>query len=261
MKVESLSISKAAEELRKVTDLKDVLLKDCLNDRRKGVVQLAQKKRKELEKLEAVKRKFTEMSVHENRVKSQGFSLIAGIDEVGRGPLAGPVVAAAVILPPSFFLPGLNDSKQIPKSRLESFYHHIQREALAIGVGIIHSDEIDRINIYEAAKKAMNQSILELKTAPDYLLIDAMKLSAPFPQESIIKGDASSISIAAASIIAKVTRDEMMAEFGEKHPHYNFKTNAGYGTKEHLEAIRIHGITEWHRKSFAPVKDYWISQK
>ncbi|PLT30081.1 ribonuclease HII [Peribacillus deserti] len=251
-----LSTNEASEKLKAVSSLNDPFLLKCLEDERKGIVNLALKKKHALEKDQAAREKFYEMSVYEEKLRKQGFSMIAGIDEVGRGPLAGPVVAAAVILPEGFFLKGLNDSKQIPKNKLEVFADYIKNEAAAIGIGIVDAAEIDQINIYQAAKKAMNIGIADLGTTPDYLLVDAMKLSAPFPQEAIIKGDSSSISIAAASIIAKVTRDRMMTEFGVQYPEYRFEKNAGYGTPEHLAALKEFGPTPLHRKSFAPVKTY-----
>ncbi|MFD2971949.1 ribonuclease HII [Peribacillus deserti] len=251
-----LTTSDVAEKLKAISNIEDPFLLTCMEDDRKGIVNLAVKKRRELEKDLAAREKFNEMSIYENRLRKEGFSLIAGIDEVGRGPLAGPVVAASVILPEGFFLKGLNDSKQIPKNKLEAFAEYIKSKAVAIGIGVIDSAEIDEINIYQAAKKAMNISVARLSVNPDYLLIDAMKLSAPYPQESIIKGDSASISIAAASIIAKVARDRMMIEFGIQFPQYKFEKNAGYGTPEHLAALKECGPSPLHRKSFAPVKEY-----
>ncbi|WP_409293279.1 ribonuclease HII [Peribacillus sp. SCS-37] len=252
----TMSIKQAADALAHVKEMRDPFLQDCLRDARRGLREAAERRQRALQKEEESVRKFEEMSRYENRLRSEGFSLIAGIDEAGRGPLAGPVVAAAVILPQNFFLAGLNDSKQIPKQKLRYFYEYIREHALSIGIGIIHSDVIDEINIYQAAKSAMVRSIADLAETPDYLLVDAMELPAPFPQESIIKGDAASISIAAASIMAKVTRDEMMKEYGSHFPQYNFANNAGYGTQEHLKALDECGLTAWHRKSFGPVKAY-----
>ena len=183
-------------------------------------------------------------------MREQGFSLIAGIDEVGRGPLAGPVVASAVILPETFYLPGLNDSKKISEAKRELFYETIMEEAIAVGTGIVHNEEIDEINIYEATKKAMITAVAQLSQQPDHLLIDAMKLDLPIPQLSIIKGDAKSVSIAAASIVAKVTRDRMMKEYAKEYPHYGFDKNMGYGTSAHLDALHAYGLTPWHRKKF-----------
>jgi ribonuclease HII len=194
------------------------------------------------------------MTSFERKLRSQGFRYIAGIDEVGRGPLAGPVVAAAVILPEDFYLPGVDDSKKLNERKREEYFAKIQEEAVAIGVGVIEAAEIDAINILEASKKAMLEAIVEMPSIPDYLLIDAVRLDTPYPSESLIKGDARSITIAAASIVAKVTRDRMMREMDKVYPHYGFASNMGYGTAAHLDALKKYGVTPIHRTSFAPVK-------
>lgn len=194
------------------------------------------------------------MSRIERNLYKQGYKLIAGIDEVGRGPLAGPVVASSVILPEDFQLLGLDDSKKLTEAKREEFYAYIQEHALAVGVGIIQPEEIDQVNIYEATKKAMLSAIAAMPFAPEYLLIDAMKLDTPYPSQAIIKGDANSISIAAASIIAKVMRDAIMKQLHSEYPFYQFERNMGYGTKEHLVALEKHGMTPYHRKSFEPIK-------
>lgn len=183
-----------------------------------------------------------------------GYRAIAGIDEVGRGPLAGPVVAAAVILPPGCKIKGLNDSKKIPKKKHQEIYQAVLDKALAVGIGLIDNEIIDQVNIYEATKLAMKEALSKLSLKPDYLLIDAMKLDIDIPQESIIKGDANSLSIAAASIVAKVTRDKLMADYDKEYPGYDFAQNAGYGTKSHLQGLERHGVTPIHRKTFEPVK-------
>ena len=194
------------------------------------------------------------MSKYENALREKGLTYIAGIDEVGRGPLAGPVVTAAVVLPKDFYIPGLNDSKKLSEAKRERFMMKLKRKQLQLSWNCI-TQVIDEINIYQATKQAMLDAVANLSCTPQYLLIDAMKLPTPIPQTSIIKGDAKSISISAASIIAKVTRDRMMKELGEKYPAYGFEQHMGYGTKQHLEAIEAHGILEEHRKSFAPIKD------
>ena len=191
---------------------------------------------------------------YEKKYYDKGYSLIAGVDEVGRGPLVGPVVASAVILPKNYNLEGLTDSKKLSEKKRNYFYEIIQRDALAIGIGVIDSSVIDEINIYEATKLAMKDAISNLKIKPEIVLTDAMKLDTTFPIEPIIKGDFKSISIAAASVIAKVTRDKMMYELDEKYPCYNFKSNKGYPTKDHVEAIKKYGIIEEHRKSYEPIK-------
>ncbi|QDP40159.1 ribonuclease HII [Radiobacillus deserti] len=225
-------------------------------DERKGVQQLIRQYDKETERIMKEKEHFESMKVFEQSLWSKGYQHIAGIDEVGRGPLAGPVVAAAVILPSDYFLPGLTDSKQVNQKKRELFYQHIIDHSISYGIGMVDREEIDRINIYQATIQAMNRALLELSIQPDHLLIDAVNLDTPIPSTPIVKGDQKSISIAAASIIAKVTRDRIMMEYNNVYPAYHFASNMGYGTKEHLEALRIHGITPIHRRSFAPVKAY-----
>lgn len=253
--MEKLTIRQIEEKMKTIELEDDPFLQSIKQDDRKGVQQLLAKwhSRQLLQK--KIYEKHKEMTRYECQYRSQGFQLIAGIDEVGRGPLAGPVVAAAVILPGNFYLPGLDDSKKVPEQKRAEYYEIINAEAEAVSVGIIESDEIDRINIFEATKKAMLSAIEGLNPKPDFLLVDAVKLLTPYPMEAIIKGDGKSVTIAAASIIAKVTRDRMMAEIGKEFPQYGFGKNMGYGTKEHLEAITLHGITPYHRKSFAPIKD------
>ena len=191
----------------------------------------------------------------EDQARSEGFSFIAGVDEVGRGCLAGPVVAAACILDPEKTLPaGIDDSKKLSAERRVELAAEIEQNALSFAVGIVDAAEIDRINILEATKKAMLAAIADLRPAADYLLIDALQLKGTFlPQKALIKGDAISLSIAAASIIAKVHRDAMMAEFDKRFPHYGFAGNAGYGTVAHYKALRTHGPCELHRKTFRGV--------
>ncbi|MFD2443504.1 ribonuclease HII [Bacillus sp. CGMCC 1.16607] len=243
--------------LKKIDDRNHPLIKDFVNDERKGVQQLLLRWQKKIELEKKSKEKFEEMTVFENKYISSGYQWVAGVDEVGRGPLAGPVVAAAVILPKDFYLSGIDDSKKLTEKKREEYFNIIQEKAIAIGIGLIEQDVIDEINIYEATKKAMNLAVYSLSKKPEVLLIDAMKLETPYLTESIIKGDAKSISIAAASIIAKVTRDKMMKEYSMLYPMYGFEQNMGYGTKEHIDAIQKHGITPIHRKSFAPIKDYF----
>ncbi len=186
-----------------------------------------------------------------------GYKKIAGIDEVGRGPLVGPVVTACVILPREFYIEGLTDSKKLTEKKREMFYDIIMKEAISVGIGIIDEKIIDEVNIYEATKLAMYQAVEKCKIKPDYILIDAMKLDKlDVPSLSIIKGDLKSISISAASIIAKVTRDRMMYELDKKYPMYKFSKNKGYPTKDHIEAIKKYGILNEHRKTFNPVSVY-----
>ncbi len=187
--------------------------------------------------------------------KYSNLNYICGVDEVGRGPLVGPVVASAVILPKNYFIEGLTDSKKLSKKKRDYFYEVIQKDALAIGIGIVDNKKIDEINILEASRLAMKKAINSLTIKPDIILTDAMRLDMGIPEEDIIKGDLKSITISAASVIAKVTRDKMMEKLHEKYPMYNFIKNNGYPTKEHIEAIKKYGIIKEHRKSFRPIKD------
>lgn len=195
------------------------------------------------------------MKEFENELYNNGINFIAGIDEVGRGPLVGPVVTAAVILPKDFYDERINDSKKLTEKKRELLYDVIMENALSVGIGISSPEVIDEINILNATKKAMIEAINNLSIKPEHLLIDAVKLDIDIPQTSIIKGDAKSQSIAAASIIAKVTRDRMMVELDKKYPMYDFKHNKGYGTKKHIEALYKYGPLKEHRKSFAPVSE------
>ena len=227
-------------------------------DERKGVQQLLSRYHKQLEKLAALKEKAESMWSFERKALAQGYQSIAGIDEVGRGPLAGPVVAAAVILPVDFELLEVNDSKQLSAEKRDFLFAEIMTRATAVGVGIIPEAVIDEINIYQATKRAMESAVSQLSVAADYLLLDAMTLEKiNLPQENIIKGDTKSISIAAASIVAKVIRDRMMADYAEQYPGYGFEKNAGYGTKAHLLGLEKQGPCPIHRKTFAPVKDFY----
>lgn len=193
--------------------------------------------------------------MYEKNLRKEGISLIAGVDEVGRGPLVGPVVAACVILPEDFSLEGLTDSKKLSEKKREFFYDEIKKQALGIGIGIIDEKRIDEINIYEATKEAMKEAIDSCTVRPEHILIDAMPLQLEIPTTSIIKGDLKSITISAASVIAKVTRDKMMEELDKKYPMYDFIHNKGYPTKKHLEAINKYGIIKEHRRSYGPVKN------
>lgn len=195
------------------------------------------------------------MKEFETELYNNGINFIAGIDEVGRGPLVGPVVTAAVILPKDFYDERINDSKKLTEKKRELLYNVIMKNALSVGIGMSSPEVIDEINILNATKKAMIEAINNLSIKPEHLLIDAVKLDINIPQTSIIKGDAKSESIAAASIIAKVTRDRMMVELDKKYPMYDFKHNKGYGTKKHIEALYEYGPISEHRKSFAPVSE------
>lgn len=195
------------------------------------------------------------MLEYENNLYKEGVTLIAGVDEVGRGPLIGPVVACACILPVNFYHKDIKDSKKLSEKKREEMYKIIKENAISIGLGIVSEKVIDEVNIYEATKIAMKEAIKNLNITPEHVLIDAMKLELNIPSTSIIKGDAKSESIAAASIIAKVTRDHMLDEMDKEYPMYDLKNNKGYGTKKHLEALQTNGPCKYHRVSYSPVRN------
>ena len=211
------------------------------------------KKKKEIESIDNYK--------YERELREKGITLIAGVDEVGRGPLVGPVVAACCILPEEFHLDGLTDSKKLSEKKREYFFEEIKKQAISYGIGIISEKIIDEVNIYEATKLAMKEAINNMSVKPEHILIDAMPLDLDIPTTSIIKGDLKSITISAASVLAKVTRDRMLVELDKKYPMYDFKSNKGYPTKKHLEAIEKYGILDEHRRSYGPVANYLIKQE
>ncbi len=202
-------------------------------------------KEKEAARLELLKEK-------ENELRKRGFNSICGIDEAGRGPLAGPVVVASVIMPVESNIEGVNDSKKISEKKREKLYEQILDEAISYGVGIVGQDEIDEINILNATKKGLTMSLQELTVKPDLIIVDALNHidTMGIPYESIIKGDAKCYSISAASIIAKVTRDRIMREWDKVYPEYGFERHKGYGTSAHIEAIKEYGLCPIHRRSF-----------
>jgi len=224
-------------------------------DSRVGVQKAIQNWRKSQDRTAKKQTAFVHRFDIERQYWEQGYDNIAGIDEVGRGPLAGPIIAAAVILPHNFNVLDVIDSKQLSAKKREDLYEKIMTQALAVGIGEVDATIVDDINIYEAARMAMTIAVSKLQLNAEVLLIDAMRLDLDIPQEFLIKGDARSNSIGAASIVAKVTRDRLMTDYGLKYPGYGFERNAGYGTKEHLQAIERKGITPIHRKTFAPIKD------
>lgn len=248
------TIKEVKEQLAILRDLDDPRWASFEEDSRTGVQAAIRKRRKAILAELAEEERLETLLNYEKSLYARGIELIAGVDEVGRGPLAGPVVAAAVILPKLCKIKGLNDSKKIPKSKHEAIYNQVMKEAVAVGIGMKDNYVIDDVNIYEATKLAMIEAIEKLNPQPEHLLIDAMNLDLPIEQTSIIKGDANSLSIAAASIIAKVTRDKMMADYEQEFPGYAFAKNAGYGTKEHLSGINKFGVTPIHRRSFEPIK-------
>lgn len=194
---------------------------------------------------------------YERELWNQGFFNVAGVDEVGRGPLYGPVVTACVVLPHDFVLEGLTDSKKLSEKKRDLFYDYIMEHALVVTIGSCSPEEIDKLNIYQASKEAMIRAIKEAQTKIkiDHVLSDAMPMNIDIPVTDIIKGDMKSITIAAASVIAKVTRDRLMYEIDQKHPEYGFKNHKGYPTKKHLEAIKTYGLIDGYRKTYGPVKE------
>ncbi len=226
-----------------------VFVETYRNDERSGVQALVSKALKSIESLEKEKQRIEVMKQYEKEYDS--FEYICGIDEVGRGPLAGPVVAGAVILPKDCKILYLNDSKQLSEKKREELYDVIMNEAVAVGIGYASHERIDEINILQATYEAMRQAISKLEIKPDILLNDAVTIpKVDIKQVPIIKGDAKSVSIAAASIVAKVTRDRLMVEYDKIYPEYHFADNKGYGAAVHIEALKKYGPTPIHRRSF-----------
>ncbi len=250
------TIKEIKEKLAWITDEKDPFLLELQADERKGVQAALKKWQKKQKETEALEARFITMNQYEDRGHAAGYEAIAGIDEVGRGPLAGPVVAAAVILEATEPILGLDDSKKLSAVKRDELFQEIHEKAKGIGLGIISAETIDRVNILEATKLAMLKAVNDLSMAPDHLLVDAMTLPTDIPQQAVIKGDMNSNSIAAASIIAKVTRDRLMADYDEEYPGYEFLSNVGYGTKAHLEGLKKYGATPIHRRTFSPVTKY-----
>ena len=248
------TIKEIKEQIANIQQLDDPLLAELEQDSRSGVIQAIAKRKRDIQKRLDEDERLEGMLAYEKECYAREIELIAGVDEVGRGPLAGPVVAAAVILPKACKIPGLNDSKKIPKSKHKEIYEAVLQNAIAIGIGVKDNHVIDQVNIYEATKLAMMEAIGQLEPQPQHLLIDAMKLDLSIPQTSIIKGDANSLSIAAASIVAKVTRDQMMEDLDQLYPGYDFAQNAGYGTANPLAGLHKLGVTPIHRRSFEPIK-------
>lgn len=202
-----------------------------------------------------------DLYLFETEARALGYQNIVGVDEVGRGPMAGPVVVSAVMLPPGAKIKGINDSKKLSKKQREKLFDEIMEQALEVQTVFIDCEEVDRINVYQASKKAMEQAIGQFKNPVQYVLSDAMKLDITIPYEAIIKGDAKSASIACASIIAKVSRDRYMEKMDEVYPEYGFKSHMGYVTKRHKAALSQFGVTPIHRRSFAPVQEVLQKKK
>ncbi|RNB76449.1 ribonuclease HII [Brevibacillus panacihumi] len=256
MELAELSIKEIREKIEKLDEVPKDFLEWMKADPRKGVQDLVRQVEAAVARREKLAAMWTEMTQYERAMREKGHVHVFGVDEVGRGPLAGPVVASAVCLPSDFYLPGLNDSKKVPAATREAFCEVIMRDALAVGIGIVDAARIDAINILEATKEAMHLAIKNAGLAPDVCLLDAVRLPGlACEQLPIIGGDAKSVSIAAASIVAKVTRDSMMTEYASQYPEYGFDKNAGYGTAEHLAAIQRYGPTPIHRMTFTGVKE------
>lgn len=204
-----------------------------------------------------VSRMETDLYQYEHDLWKQGKNYVGGTDEVGRGPLIGPVVTACVVLPHDFSLPGLTDSKKLSEKKREQYYDYILEHAIAVEIGMDSPERIDEINIYQASKEAMEKAIEKVrkKVPLDVVLTDAMPMELDIPVIPIVKGDAKSITIAAASVVAKVTRDRIMIELDQKYPLYGFKNHKGYPTKKHLEAIKTYGLIDGYRKTYGPVKE------
>lgn len=234
------------------------ILSELRLDQRKGVQAALKKYDKGLAAQLIIQEKIHELRALEQALHQKGYQFIAGVDEVGRGPLAGPVVTSAVILPSDMPAVYFNDSKQLSHAKRKALVMDIEKYAISYSIGLQTAEQIDESNILIATKQAMIDALNQLSPQPDYVLIDAVKLDQyhQAPQEAIIKGDASVYAIAAASIYAKEYRDNLMATYGQKYPEYGFAENAGYGTKRHLEALEAYGPTPIHRKTFAPVKKY-----
>ena len=252
----------------KIAEVKELLagepteqqLAELVQDERSGVQKLVASYYKRQEKLLAAKQKFYEMQAFERECYAAGQQLVAGVDEAGRGPLAGPPVIAAVILPQDVFINGLNDSKQLSAAKRDLLYEEIMAKALDIEVNIVSVSNIDELNIYAATQQGMAQVIENLHCKPQTALIDAMPLRLPdIEVKSIIHGDALSVSIAAASIIAKVTRDRIMERLDEVYTAYGFAHNKGYGSAAHMQALAEQGATRWHRRSYEPVKSMQLA--
>lgn len=248
--MEERKIGQIKEELKAATEaMLPSFIMAYESDERSGVIKLVEQAKKRLQKLEEERKRIWKLQEYERKYGQ--YTYICGIDEVGRGPLAGPVAAGAVILPKDCDILYINDSKKLSAAKREALYDEIMEKAVAVGVGLVGPQRIDEINILQATYEAMREAIRNLGVAPDILLNDAVTIpEVSIPQVPIIKGDAKSISIGAASIIAKVTRDRLMAEYDELMPEYGFASNKGYGSAEHIAAIKKYGASPIHRMTF-----------
>lgn len=251
MEFAGMSLQQIKEFVTGNEEFSDEILEYLARDERAGVRQLYSKimRQKALARIEV--RRLQNLELYEQELYSQGCQMIAGVDEAGRGPLAGPVIAAAVILPPGIRLIGLNDSKKVTPSKRDHLYEQITENAVAFSISSVSVQEIDVINIYQASLKAMQNAVEDLSHVPDYLLVDAVQIpEIIIPQLPLVKGDGLSASIAAASILAKVTRDRLMEKYDQDFPQYGFAGHKGYGTREHMKAIYKYGPCPIHRMSF-----------
>jgi ribonuclease HII len=252
----SETVKQIRERLSQLTDRSDSYVQSLATDSRKGVQQALTQFYRRLDRQAAAQAAFRQRFRYEEELWQQGCRYVAGMDEVGRGPLAGPVVTCAVILRPDFDLVGVTDSKQLTRHEREQLYLQIVNEAVEVSIAVNDREAIDRLNIYAATQDAMIRAVNNLHHRPDHLIVDAVPLKIAIPQTTLIKGDQKSISVAAASIVAKEYRDHLMRDYDRVYPGYGLAENMGYGTKEHLAGLAAHGATPIHRRSFRPVQDY-----
>lgn len=252
----SETVKQIREHLGQLTDRSDPYVQALAADLRKGVQQALAQFYRRLDRLAEAQAAFRQRFRYEETLWQQGCRYVAGMDEVGRGPLAGPVVTCAVILRPDFDLVGVTDSKQLTRHEREQLYLQIVNEAVEVSIAVNDRATIDRLNIYAATQDAMIRAVNNLHHRPDHLIVDAVPIKIAIPQTTLIKGDQKSISVAAASIVAKEYRDHLMRDYDRVYPGYGLAENMGYGTKEHLAGLAVHGATPIHRRSFRPVQDY-----
>ncbi|MDP6042287.1 MAG: ribonuclease HII, partial [Candidatus Latescibacteria bacterium] len=255
-----LTVAQIRAHIKSLDEPDEGFLQSLEQDARSGVKALATQERKRRKARAREQARLEQMLILENKLSERGLEHIAGVDEAGRGPLAGPVVAAAVILPPETIIPGLNDSKVLSEQRRETLFETIPQVALAVGVGEASPQEIDQLNIRNATHLAMRRALDALEIQPDRVLVDGNAVpESKFPEQAVIGGDRASLSIAAASVIAKVTRDRQMIAYDEQYPVYGFAKHKGYGSADHLAALRKHGPCSIHRQSFGGVIE--VAQK